>query len=67
METKYDYLRGKIHDFGDGTKLHVIDVKQREETAWVTYENQQPYAIPKRFSLKAEEFIHQFGHLFQND
>jgi hypothetical protein len=64
MTSDYDYLRGKIYDFEDGVKLHVVDVKWRESGEWVTYETIYSHALPKRFSLNAKEFADKYGHLF---
>lgn len=66
MTNDYGWLRGKVYTFEDGSKLHVVDVKWREVGEWVTYEAVFNNAIPKRFSLKAKEFVDKYGHLFQN-
>ena len=66
MTSEYGYLRGKVYTFEDGAKLHVVDVKRRETEEWVTYETIYRHAIPKRFSIKAKEFVDKYGHLFQN-
>jgi hypothetical protein len=60
----YDHLIGKEYDFPDGVKLRIIQVKERESGAWITYEHVYQNALPRRFSEKLGDFIGTFGHLF---
>jgi hypothetical protein len=66
MTNEYEYLRGKIHDFKDGIKIKIVDIKMREVEHWITYETIYPHALSKRVSKKAKEFLSEFGHLFSN-
>lgn len=66
ISDQHKSLIGRIHTFDDGIKLRIVDIKQREECPWITYETQHVGAIPKRFSLKLKEFLDKYGHLFQN-
>jgi len=66
MTTDYSYLRGKIHEFEDGVKLRIVDVKMREAVQWISYETIYSGALPRRFVTKAPEFIETYGHLFSD-
>ena len=64
----YTKLGGKEHFFPDGISLKIVQVKHREAGIWwVTYEHVIPGAFPRRFSMKASEFMDTYGHLFQID
>ena len=60
-------LKNAKYEFEDGMILKVVDVKQREDGMWVTYESGHPSAIPRRFSLQLGKFLETFGHLFGVD
>jgi hypothetical protein len=60
-------LKGKKYEFDDGMILSVVDVKQREDGLWVTYESGHPSAIPRRFVTQIGKFLETFGHLFGVD
>jgi hypothetical protein len=60
----YMYLHGAEHTFPDGIRLRIIQLKQREDTCWVTYETDYGNSLPRRFSQKVGEFLDIYGHLF---
>jgi hypothetical protein len=62
----YSYLAGKEHEFPDGIRLKIIQVKQRDTAQWITYEHIYLNALPKRFTQKVYDFIDTYGHLFQD-
>lgn len=58
------YLIGTQHTFPDGIKIKIVDIKQRELEPWITYETDYGSSLPRRFSLKLEEFLNTYGHLW---
>lgn len=55
---------GKTYEFEDEVaKIHIVQVKLREASYWVTYEIQWG-GLPKRQVTSEKDFIGQFGHLF---
>jgi hypothetical protein len=63
-EPPYTHYLGREHVFEDGIILRVIQVKQRHDGMYVTYETQYPKALPRRFVVRLREFYDQFNHLF---
>lgn len=57
-------LVGKSHTFPDGNKLEVIEVKDRGEYFLVTYLTYISPGIPRQLKMSAQEFLDNFGHLF---
>ena len=63
-EPPYAHFVGRTHEFPDGVKLHVVQVKQRHDGMYVTYETQYPASLPRRFVVRLREFHEQYNHLF---
>jgi hypothetical protein len=60
----YQHLVGEIYTFEDGDSIEVVQVKRREEGAWITYHIHQGPGIPRKLVMFAPEFISNYGHLF---
>jgi hypothetical protein len=62
-------LVGKSYTFDDGSKIEVIQIKQREEHSSlievVTYHISQGNSLPRKLVMEKRTFIENFGHLFK--
>ena len=54
---------GKIYSFPDGVKCEIIQIKTRDDGPWVTY-HVHGSSIPRKLVMPLNEFIKQYGHLF---
>lgn len=61
------HLVGKKHTFEDGDSIEVVQVKRRDDGIWITYHVQQGPGIPRKLLMKTEEFIDNYGHLFDEN
>jgi hypothetical protein len=62
-------LLDKEYTFEDGAKIKVIQVKPTDDELGgmiVTYTTIRGPAIPQKFTMKIDEFISTFGHLFRD-
>ncbi len=57
-------LVGKVYEFEDGARLHIFQVKRRDDGLWVTYEVVFPGCLAKRHIMTEREFIETYSHLF---
>jgi len=64
QEPDYHVLAGKEHVFPDNIVLRIIQVKQRHDGQYVTYENDYGNSLPRRFLMRADLFVEEYGHLF---
>lgn len=66
MNHKIDYqkLSGQSHVFPDGVVIRIVQVKNRNDGLSVIYETDYGNALPRRFVVTIDEFVHDFGHLF---
>ena len=64
MINEYLNLAGEEHVFPDGVRLRVVQLKQREDTWWITYETDYGKSLPRRFTQRLGEFVNTYGHLF---
>lgn len=64
LAQRYQHLVGTQYEFEDGVRIGVVAVKQRSQGVYVTYEAIYSAALPRRFTVKLDEFRGQFGHLF---
>lgn len=60
----YSSLARQSHTFPDGVIIRIIQVKQRGDGLYVTYENDYGKNLPRRFVMKADLFVEDYGHLF---
>lgn len=59
-------LVGKFHDFEDGARIEIIQVKTRDYNIdWVTYVVTESGALPRKGIMQIDEFLEEFGHLFE--
>jgi hypothetical protein len=59
-------LVGKFHEFEDGNRIEVIQIKTRDYNIdWVTFVVTEPGALPRKGIMPIDEFLEQFGHLFE--
>ena len=65
-ESNISEYEGKEHRFNDGTYLKIHQVKQRNEGLWVTYESGRHGALPLRQTVPLNQFVDNFGVLFQS-
>ena len=56
---------GKSYIFEDGNKIEVTQIRRRDSGWWVTYNIYQGPGISRRLLMVYEEFVEQFGHLFE--
>lgn len=63
-------LLGKKYKFEDGNYIEVIQIKsgefQGENTQIVTYNIGGPRNLPRKLVMDINQFISNFGHLFEN-
>jgi hypothetical protein len=63
-------LVGRSFTFEDGSKIEVIQIKNREENNSsvdvVTYHISQNGSFPRKLIMEKGTFIHNFGHLFKD-
>ena len=57
-------LVGRVYEFEDGARIHVFQVKRRDDGFWVTYEVIFPGCLAKRQVMTERDFIEKFSHLF---
>lgn len=61
--------QGDRYQFDDGNYIEVIQVKnaehQGENTQIVTYNIGGPRTLPRKLVMEVNEFISNFGHLFE--
>ena len=55
---------GKSYTFEDGGKIEIIQIKQREDGPWVTYQTSMNSSLPRKLVMTKKEFLDNFGHLF---
>jgi hypothetical protein len=56
---------GKVHQFPDGDKIEVFQVKQRgPEQYLISFYIYQGPGIPRKLVMTLEEFKDTYGHLF---
>lgn len=60
----FAHLVGKIFTFEDGDSLEIVQVKRRDDGAWITYHVHQGPGIPRKLVMSAQEFVVTYGHLF---
>jgi hypothetical protein len=63
-EPDYHVLAGQNYVFSDGVIIRIVQVKQRHDGKYVMYENDYGNSLPRRFLLRADLFVEEFGHLF---
>jgi len=63
-------LLGKKYKFEDGNYIEVIQIKSGEfngeNTQIVTYNIGGPRSLPRKLVMEINQFISNFGHLFEN-
>jgi len=65
-------LLGKSHTFDDGSKIEIIQVKQREDDndgniEVITYlVTQGEHSLPRKLLMPLKQFISTYGHLFED-
>ena len=64
MELDYYKLAGRVFHFDDGASLRIVQVKERENGPWVTYEGTFNNSLPRRLVMPAREFVEHYAHLF---
>lgn len=64
-QTDYTPLAGQSHTFPDSVVIRIIQVKQRYDGPYVTYENDYGNSLPRRFVMRADLFMEEYGHLFK--
>jgi hypothetical protein len=57
---------GKTYTFDDGATLTVLQIKQRDDGPWLTYETKRGPSFPQRLVMAESEFVKTFGHLFRD-
>ena len=62
-----DTLVGKSYSFEDGSKIEVIQVKQRDDGPWVTYQISVNDSLPRKLTMHRKEFMDHYKHLFGPD
>jgi hypothetical protein len=62
-----DALTGKSYSFEDGGKIEVIQVKQRDDGPWVTYQISVNDSLPRKLTMHRKEFMDHYKHLFGPD
>ena len=62
-----DTLVGKSYSFEDGGKIEVIQVKQRDDGPWVTYQISVNDSLPRKLTMHRKEFMDHYKHLFGSD
>jgi hypothetical protein len=62
-----DRLLGKSYIFEDGGKIEVIQVKQRDDGLWVTYQISMNDSLPRKLIMQRVEFMDHYKHLFGSD
>lgn len=60
----YTKLSGRSYTFPDSIVIRVLQVKQRSDGLFVTYETDYGNSLPRRFIIPVDQFIEEFGHLF---
>lgn len=60
------WLSGKTHCFPDNVVLRIVQVKQRSDAQYVTYETDYGNSLPRRFVMRADLFMEEYGHLFNS-
>lgn len=63
-EINYNPLAGQSHVFPDSVIIRIIQVKQRYDGPYVTYETDYGNSLPRRFVMRADLFMEDYGHLF---
>lgn len=59
-------LVGKSYTFEDGNSITITQIKLRDDNMpWVTYQIVQGPGLPRKLVMSLEEFIGNFGHLFE--
>ena len=58
---------GKSYSFEDGSKIEVIQVKQRDDGPWVTYQISVNDSLPRKLTMHRKEFMDHYKHLFGPD
>lgn len=64
MELDYYKMVGRIFHFDDGASLRIVQVKEREDGPWVTFEATFNNSVPRRQVMPAHQFIESYIHLF---
>jgi hypothetical protein len=64
QEPDYSVLAGKEHRFPDNIVMRIVHVKQRHDGKYVMYENDYGNSLPRRFLMRADLFVEEYGHLF---
>lgn len=62
----YTKIVGKSYVFEDNASIRVMQVKQRDDGMWVTYETSHSRGLPKRTVMPYHEFMDTYGHLFED-
>ena len=62
-----DRLVGQKFVFDDGNKIEVIQVKQRDDGMWVTYQISANDSLPRKLTMHRKEFMDYYKHLFGTD
>ena len=62
-----DALTGKSYSFEDGSRIEVIQLKDREDGTWVHYFIRMNDSLPRKLLMRLDEFLKNYGHLFGID
>jgi hypothetical protein len=57
-------LTGMSHNFPDGARIEVAQIKQREDGPWVHYYISMGSGLPRKLLMKYSEFMDNYKHLF---
>ena len=57
-------LVGMYHNFPDGARIEVIQIKLREDGPWVHYYISMNAGLPRKLLMKYSEFMDHYKHLF---
>ena len=60
-------LVGKSYFFEDGSKIEIIQIKDREDGPWLTYLISTGNSLPRKLVMRKNEFMHHYEHLFPDD
>jgi len=58
-------LVNKSYTFPDGVTITIIQIKQRDDGYWVTYNTGKDNSVPRKQTMPYDEFMGHFSHLFK--
>ena len=63
--SEFEYLEGLSFTFEDNVVIQIDEVRARDTfDLWIIYTIKRPGALDQRLLAPVEEFLENFGHLF---